>query len=94
LSEKDQIINQLTQELAKERKNSAEQKQVIGNLHQQLQTEQETNANLKQKLSQQEQNHANLINAYQITLKDKQAAEKQVNYYETQLKIIVKSIYQ
>ena len=89
-AEKNQTIERLEQELAnekekqiatennltQEREISADQKQTINDLSQQLQTEREINANLKQELHAREQNYSNLQTAYQITLKDKQKAEK------------------
>ena len=108
-------INGLEQELANEKEkriiaanNLSQEKQVIDNLYQQLQAEQEhnrtlqeTNANLTQKLNNQEQTIINLQNAYQITLKDKEAAEilaqtekQRVDNCEQQLKTIGKILHQ
>jgi len=100
-AEKNQTIERLEQELANEKEkqiatenNLTQEKALLFIQRQNSQALQEINANLTQKLHESEQNHTNLTNAYQIVLKDKERAEKQANYYEAQLKSIVKSIYQ
>jgi hypothetical protein len=55
---------------------------------------QATNANLTHKIQVDEQNHTNLVNAYQKALNDKARAEQQANYYQEQLKTIAESLYQ
>ena len=108
LTKKNEIIDQLEQKLINEQEkhltaenNLAQEKQISHNLRQQLQAEKqnnqtlrENNANLTQQIANQEQNHINLQTAYQITLKEKQTAEKQANYYEQQLKSIAKALHQ
>ncbi|CAI2194116.1 11690_t:CDS:1, partial [Funneliformis geosporum] len=53
-----------------------------------------TITNLTHKFHTDEQNHTNLLNAYQKALNDKARVEKQVSYYEKQLKTLAKSLYQ
>jgi chromosome segregation ATPase len=100
LTEKDQIIQQLTQELINEREQrivaqnnlvcakqlSTKQKLTITDLNQQLQFEQETNTSLNQRIANQEQNCTNLINTYQKVLKAKETA--QLTYQNTEQQLI------
>src|SRR3954453_11832253 len=94
LTEKEQIIKQLEKKLAAEREKrlTAENNLVQG--RQNNQSLQETNTNLTQKLDHSEQTIISFQNAYQKALNDKAKAEKQVNYYENQLKSIAKMLHQ
>ncbi|RHZ35912.1 tyrosine-type recombinase/integrase [endosymbiont GvMRE of Glomus versiforme] len=96
-----ETISQLIQDLASEQEkrtiaenNFAHEKQINHNLRQQLKNEQETNTNLTQKLNHSEQNLTNIQNAYQQALKDKQIAEKQLNYLTNEIKKAAQQFYQ
>ena len=96
-----QIINQLTQELVNEQEkriivenNLNQEKQINHNLRQQLQSTQKINTNLTQEKHIYEQNYSNLQNAYQITLKEKQIAEKQLNQLIQEIKTAAQQFYQ
>ncbi|KLL02758.1 MAG: tyrosine recombinase XerD [Mycoplasmataceae bacterium CE_OT135] len=87
--------------LAHEREFFAKQEQTISDLRQQLQAEQknnhtlqETNAILTQKIHHNEQNHTNLINAYQQALKDKQNTEQQLTQLTTEIKTLARTLHQ
>jgi len=69
-------------------------KAVVQSEKQNNQLLKETITNLTHKIQANEQNHTNLINAYQKAFNDKQKAEQQVNYCQQQLKIIAESLYQ
>src|ERR1043165_7775521 len=91
----------LQNNLTQERQVSTKQKLTIYNLNQQFQVLQEINANLTQQISNQEQNHTNLLNTFQKTLKDKEKTEilaqnekTRADYYQQQLKSIAKIFYQ
>ncbi|CAI2185099.1 16570_t:CDS:2, partial [Funneliformis geosporum] len=79
--------------LAKIRKLEAENnnlKALVQSERKSNQSLKETITNLTHKFHTDEQNHTNLLNAYQKAFNDKARAEKQVNYYESQLKTIAK----
>lgn len=110
-----ETIKQLKQSLVNEQEkrtiaenNLAQEKTLLFTQRQSNQSLQETNTNLKQKIHTCEQNYSKLQNTYQITLKDKQAAEmlihsekqnafiqkQKADCYETQLKSIAKTFQQ
>src|SRR5438128_1287930 len=94
LANANQTINQLEQELTNE-----QTKQIVteNNLTQEKQNNQslkEINTNLTQKLHADEQNHANLTNAYQIALKAKEQAQKQLNQFAGEIKNFAKMLHQ
>jgi hypothetical protein len=108
LAEKDQIIKQLERELINEQNKRIVAERNSLTERQNNQSLREIIANLKQKLHTYEQNHTNLINTYQIALKDKERAEKsaqaekqnvliqkqRADNYENQLKFIVQTLHQ
>lgn len=93
LTQAKETITQLAQELANEREQRTTAENNLLTEKKNNQTLQETNANLTQKSSNQEQNHTNLINAYQQALKDKENTQKQLNQLTAEIKTFAKSIY-
>ncbi|CAI2194430.1 5219_t:CDS:1, partial [Funneliformis geosporum] len=69
-------------------------KTLINSERQNNQSLKETITNLTHEIHADKQNHTSLLNAYQKALKDKVKAEKQVNYYQDQLKTLAKVFQQ
>ncbi|CAI2188685.1 9893_t:CDS:1, partial [Funneliformis geosporum] len=69
-------------------------KTLINSEKQNNQSLKQTITNLTHEIHADKQNHTNLLNAYQKAFNDKVKAERQVNYYQDQLKTLAKSLYQ
>lgn len=81
-----QTIASLQEQLSQARENSAKQKQINNHLGQQLQAQRKINTDLANKIHAYEQNHINLQTAYQIALKDKETAQKNLNQLTSEIK--------